>query len=73
MIGGVETFRDLSSLSKLRKSFYRHHFFENMVSKDQKMLEIFSTLKQIADSDCIVLIEGATGTGKELLAKGRSQ
>jgi transcriptional regulator with PAS, ATPase and Fis domain len=40
-----------------------------MVSKDQKMLEIFSTLKLIADSDCIVLIEGATGTGKELLAK----
>jgi PAS domain S-box-containing protein len=69
MIGGVETFRDLSSLSKLRQSFYRHHFFENMVSKDQKMLEIFSTLKLIADSNCIVLIEGATGTGKELLAK----
>ena len=51
MIGGVETFRDLSSLNKLRKSFYRVHFFENMVSKDQKMLEIFSTLKLIADSD----------------------
>jgi transcriptional regulator with PAS, ATPase and Fis domain len=33
------------------------------------MLEIFSTLKRVADSDCIVLIEGATGTGKELLAK----
>jgi transcriptional regulator with PAS, ATPase and Fis domain len=33
------------------------------------MLEIFSTLKLIADSDCTVLIEGATGTGKEMLAK----
>jgi len=40
-----------------------------MVSKNQKMLEIFSTLDLIADSDCTVLIEGATGTGKELLAK----
>jgi PAS domain S-box-containing protein len=69
MIGGVETFRDLSAISKLRKSLQKHHSFENMVSKNQKMLEIFSTLLLIADSDCTVLIEGATGTGKELLAK----
>ena len=68
-IGGVETFRDLSDLNKLRKSFHKHYLFEDMVSQNQKMLEIFSTLKLIADSDCTVLIEGATGTGKELLAK----
>ena len=33
------------------------------------MQHIFSTLVQISDSDCNVLIEGATGTGKELLAR----
>jgi PAS domain S-box-containing protein len=69
MIGGVETFRDLSAISRLRKSLRKHYSFENMVSKNQKMLEIFSTLLLIADSDCTVLIEGATGTGKELLAR----
>ena len=69
MIGGVETFRDLSAIKKLRKSFREDHYFENMVSKNQRMLEIFSTLLVIADSDCNVLIEGATGTGKELLAR----
>jgi PAS domain S-box-containing protein len=69
MIGGVETFRDLSAISRLRKSLRKQYSFENMVSKNQKMLEIFSTLLLIADSDCTVLIEGATGTGKELLAK----
>jgi PAS domain S-box-containing protein len=69
MIGGVETFRDLSAIRELRKSLQKHNSFENMVSKNQKMLEIFSTLLLIADSDCTVLIEGATGTGKELLAK----
>jgi PAS domain S-box-containing protein len=67
-IGGVETFRDLTALDQLHKSFHRYHFFEKMVSKNQKMLQIFSSLGQIADSDCTVLIEGATGTGKELLA-----
>lgn len=68
-IGGVETFRDLSAMNQLRKSFRKHQSFENMVSKNQRMLEIFSTLLMIADSDCNVLIEGATGTGKELLAR----
>ena len=69
VIGGVETFRDLSSIGQFRKSLRKHYSFENIVSKSQKMLEIFSTLLLIADSECTVLIEGATGTGKELLAK----
>jgi len=69
MIGGVEIFRDLSVLNRLQKSFHMNHRFENIVSQNEKMLHIFSTLLQIADSDCTVLIEGATGTGKELLAK----
>jgi sigma-54 dependent transcriptional regulator, acetoin dehydrogenase operon transcriptional activator AcoR len=69
MIGGVETFRDLSNYPKLRRSFHMQYSFEKMVSQNERMLEIFSTLKQVADSDCIVLIEGPTGTGKELLAK----
>ena len=68
-IGGAETFRDLSGLSQLRKSFHKHYCFETIVSKNQKMHELFSTLLPIAESDCTVLIEGATGTGKELLAR----
>ena len=56
MIGGVETFRDLSAISQVRKSLRTHYSFENMVSKNQKMLEIFSTLLLIADSDCNVLM-----------------
>ena len=69
IIGGVETFRDLSDLSKLQKSFHKQHSLGNIVSKNKKMLEIFSTLLLISESDCTVLIEGATGTGKELLAR----
>jgi len=69
MIGGVETFRNLSKVSNFRRSFRKYHSFEKMVSKNQKMFEIFSNLKLIADSNCTVLIEGPTGTGKELLAE----
>jgi PAS domain S-box-containing protein len=69
IIGGVETLRDFSALKRLRKSLHRYNQFENMVSRNEKMLQIFSALVQISDSDCNVLIEGATGTGKELLAR----
>ncbi len=69
MIGGVETFKDLTVVNKLRRELGRQYFFENMVSKNQKMQHLFSTLPQIAGSNCTVLIEGATGTGKELLAR----
>ena len=69
IVGCVETFRDLSNVSKLRKYFQKYQSFENMVGKNHKMLDIFSTLQLIAESDCTVLIEGATGTGKELLAR----
>ena len=69
MIGGVETFRDLTVVNKLRRQLGRQHFFETMVSKNQKMQRLFSSLPQIAESNCTVLIEGATGTGKELLAR----
>jgi transcriptional regulator with PAS, ATPase and Fis domain len=69
VIGGVETFRDLSELNKLRREFYKKHSFEDIVSKNHKMLQLFSILPQVAESHSTVLIEGASGTGKELFAR----
>jgi PAS domain S-box-containing protein len=69
VIGGVETFRDLSELEKLRREIYKKHSFEDIVSKNHQMLQLFSLLPQVADSHSTVLIEGDSGTGKELFAK----
>ncbi|MGD8963426.1 MAG: sigma 54-interacting transcriptional regulator [Desulfobacterales bacterium] len=69
VIGGVETFRDLSELNKLRREIYKKHSFEDIVSKNHQMLQLFSILPQVAESHSTVLIEGASGTGKELLAR----
>jgi PAS domain S-box-containing protein len=69
VIGGVETFRDLSELNKLRREFFKKHSFEDIVSKNHQMLQLFSILPQVADSHSTVLIEGASGTGKELFAR----
>ena len=69
VIGGVMSFQDLSHINKLHKELYKQHTFEDIVSKNSKMLNIFSILPQIAQSNSTVLIEGESGTGKELFAR----
>jgi PAS domain S-box-containing protein len=69
MIGGVMTFRDLTDINKLQRELKKQHTFEDIVSKNDKMLDIFAILPQIAQSASTVLIEGESGTGKELFAR----
>ena len=68
VIGGVETFRDMTVITRLRQELARHHTFDDILSKNDRVLKLFNVLPQIAESDSTVLIEGATGTGKELFA-----
>lgn len=69
VIGGVETFRDLSEIEELRKSIEFSYNFEDIISKSKSMREIFRILPDVAESESSVLIEGASGTGKELVAR----
>jgi len=67
--GGVVTFRDLTDIRKLRKELLKQHSYEDIISKNPEMQRIFSILPQVAQSRSTVLIEGASGTGKELIAR----
>lgn len=69
VIGGVETFRDLSLVEDLRKELESRYTFADIVGRSASMQQIFQTLPQIAESESSVLIEGASGTGKELFAR----
>jgi PAS domain S-box-containing protein len=69
VIGGVETFRDHSLVEELRKELSSSFMVEDIVSKSTAMKKIFNILPQISGSDSSVLIEGETGTGKELMAR----
>jgi len=69
VIGGVETFRDLSLVEELRKELSGRYTFADMISKNYRLQQIFKVLPDIAKSDSAVLIEGPTGSGKELLAR----
>jgi DNA-binding NtrC family response regulator len=43
--------------------------FGNMLGLDPKMRQVFGLLEDVAHSEASVLLEGETGTGKELLAE----
>lgn len=46
-----------------------NEFFGGMVGKSRKMRQIFGILERISPSQATVIVEGETGTGKELVAK----
>ncbi|MBI5186228.1 MAG: sigma 54-interacting transcriptional regulator [Nitrospinae bacterium] len=68
-IGGVETFRDLSAIENLRKRLSGRYSFQDIIGKSHPMQEIFRILPDIAESESTALIQGPTGSGKELFAK----
>jgi PAS domain S-box-containing protein len=69
IVGGVETFRDLSAIEELKKELSQKYSLGDIISKNHLIHDIFNILPNVAESDSTVLIQGASGTGKELLAK----
>ncbi len=69
VIGGVETFRDLSLVTELRRHLQKEYTCGDIISRSHRMRDLLSTLPDIAASGCAVLIEGESGTGKELFAR----
>jgi PAS domain S-box-containing protein len=68
IIGGVEIFRDLSLIKELDREIHAKYSFHDIISKHPAMINLFRILPDIARSEAIVLIQGKSGTGKELFA-----
>ena len=69
IIGGAETFRDLSELEALRQQLDGRFRVGELISHSPLMQRLFEVLPAVAASPSTVLILGETGTGKELLAR----
>ncbi len=54
---------------RLRQQLKENFSFHNILSKNPRMHEVFELVRHIAGTISTVLIEGETGTGKELIAK----
>jgi PAS domain S-box-containing protein len=67
--GGAEVFRDLSEIDALRRELEGRVRVGELVSHSPVMQKLFEVLPAIAASPSTVLIQGETGTGKELMAR----
>lgn len=69
VIGGAETFRDMSLVEELRKEIEGRYQVGDIVSRSASMRRVLDVLPRIAASESTILIHGETGTGKELVAR----
>jgi len=59
---------DIAELTRLRRRLKTEQCFAGIVGRDAKMLELFDIVREVAEVNVPVLIQGASGTGKELVA-----
>jgi PAS domain S-box-containing protein len=69
IVGGAETFRDLSVVEELRKQIKGLRKVGDIASRSVAMRRVLDILPKLASSDSSVLLQGETGTGKELVAR----
>jgi len=53
----------------LKKEVQKEYSFDNIISKNERMRQIFDTIRKVAKYKSTILITGESGTGKELVAK----
>jgi len=69
VVGGVETFQDLAQVEQLQKELQSRYTFEDIIGRSPAMMRLFEILPQVSASSSTVLLEGPSGTGKELFAR----
>lgn len=67
--GAVAILRDITEVLSLRRELNYRYSFDNIISKNHKMQSTYKLIEDVADTDATVLIQGETGTGKELVAR----
>ncbi len=69
IVGGLVTLHDLTLEHQLDQVIRDRYTFHDMIGKSPEMQKVFETVSVISGTDATILIEGPTGTGKDLLAK----
>ncbi len=62
-------YRVVKENRQLRSAVESRYSFHNIIGKSKAMRNVFQIIRKVAPAAATVLIEGASGTGKELVAK----
>jgi PAS domain S-box-containing protein len=68
-VGGLATLHDLTLCNQLEQALSDRYTFHDMIGRDPGMRNIFEKVGVVAETEATVLIEGSTGTGKDLLSR----
>ncbi|MFO7714177.1 sigma-54 interaction domain-containing protein [Desulfosarcina sp.] len=76
IIGAVETLTDITErirqqqeIVSLRKTFHLDEGYHGILGKSPAMLNLYEMIENVAQSDTPVMIQGESGSGKELVAR----
>lgn len=67
--GRIFVLYDVSDVHNLRMLLDERAHFQDLVGKSKPMLDVYEQIRRVAEVDATVLIDGETGTGKELVAR----
>jgi two-component system, NtrC family, response regulator len=65
----VSMYRVVKENRELRSAVEDRYSFHNIIGKSKTMRNVFQLIRKVAPASATVLIEGASGTGKELVAR----
>lgn len=67
-VGLVSVFHDVTREVSLVRRMGAEQSFAGIIGRDAQMQDVFSLIRDVADSSVSILIQGESGTGKELVA-----
>jgi DNA-binding NtrC family response regulator len=65
----IKNYDLLKEVQNLKDEIKKEYSFDNIISADSKMQEVFKLVTKVLNNDITVLIYGESGTGKELIAR----
>ena len=65
----IQMYRVIKENRRLRETVKSQYSFGNIIGKSSKMQDIFELIYKVAPATASILIEGESGTGKDLVAK----